>query len=753
MHLRYLTLLVASSVAVTTLAQTAKNDLNSSSLRQLPSTTVHPMTSGLDTHLSPSATNEEESRISLTSLFLSRQKSPFENHLHVAETKNIKKLSKELKYQKSARDAYLVAGLDQVADSELLTKEAWKKWALFVIKMNKKQDPVAVVLDAMEQQLTVPRFLKILIKGSDDQNSEKIAKPLLFAKEQKWLWQNYTPLNALKDLEIDKHILSLFSNDLYNFWSTFVQTHHLSEPNGKTEYEWLQEAFPMDNEFLEVLTSDKNARSSNGWEMLVKYVNEQSDPTTFYKQFMHSRSVLRIYFTKNPLPAPQQTKLMELTDPDGDFGIEHLKSWRNFKKTITLPKPDKILPALETSDLVWRIWFHYVTSIMIKYPTIAPVTNTVAALISNDITLIRTFVDALIERSFGPSKVFMMVQHSKANDAERVENVWKEFLNKYQEKKPTIIKKLQDFIKLSSKHSITEKDIEDMRAIVDFWAKSQANPEVELESLIFTADATRVLDHWVDCIDYFLNMMPVEKMVSQSKPTDVYLNMLRMLIVIRDLGHFSSRNTLKKHELIWTKHFKSAESIFTVLKLDDACKKKLMLAKEEMSKAQSNHQMKLVKQLQKPPMVRAGPHVSSPRLSQHGNPGPRSSSKSPSVLDSNIGIYYYQAMSQLLENPLLHFYRECELELNNVHHTHTTLFDTLLDVFEGKDLVEMIIAMDQYSKTVEVENLKNQMFNYFMTQRITSAQIAFEQEADLTLLVAYRDYCSKKTTKPPPRSI
>ncbi|CEG44549.1 uncharacterized protein PHALS_00904 [Plasmopara halstedii] len=151
MHLRYLTLLVASSVAVTTVAQIAKNEFMSNS-------TFDPnesMTHDLDT---PAPLNEEKSLAPIKKFFGYDDRPPSEFYLllQVAQKDtNVKKRLGVLKKQKSLKDAYALIDVD---DSEFLTNDNWKKWALLAAKKNKKMEPAGAVDSIIQIRNESPSF-------------------------------------------------------------------------------------------------------------------------------------------------------------------------------------------------------------------------------------------------------------------------------------------------------------------------------------------------------------------------------------------------------------------------------------------------------------------------------------------------------------------------------------------------------------------------------------------------------------------
>ncbi|CEG47364.1 uncharacterized protein PHALS_04246 [Plasmopara halstedii] len=105
------------------------------------------MTHDLDT---PAPLNEEKSLTTFKKFFGYDDKPPSEFYmlLQVAPKDTIVKkrlgvLKKIINVKKDA-DAWL-----DVDDSELLTNDNWKKWALLAAKKNKKMEPAGAVVKAM----------------------------------------------------------------------------------------------------------------------------------------------------------------------------------------------------------------------------------------------------------------------------------------------------------------------------------------------------------------------------------------------------------------------------------------------------------------------------------------------------------------------------------------------------------------------------------------------------------------------------
>ncbi|KAL7690510.1 hypothetical protein Plhal304r1_c012g0047451 [Plasmopara halstedii] len=665
MHLRYLTLLVASSVAVTTVAQIAKNEFMSNS-------TFDPnesMTHDLDT---PAPLNEEKSLAPIKKFFGYDDRPPSEFYLllQVAQKDtNVKKRLGVLKKQKSLKDAYALIDVD---DSEFLTNDNWKKWALLAAKKNKKMEPAGAVVKAMNEEMNNERFVRILVKGLDNPDSKRIAQFLINAQIQQWLELKWMPDKVSIELGIGQNLHNLFDYDLYPIWLRFAQIYEkLMSEKQRTELKWVRGLLQTESDLLEVLTSPSNVRNTKGKALLTQFMNEQKDPVRAFDMFMHSRSGLRAFFTQNnkKLSKDLQQKMMRLTDPSSRMTQNSLAKWREFKQNIDLPESKNVLTMLETHDIIRQSWIFYIKSIMLEMPTKSPVTETIEVLASTDMRSLEEFVNIWCVRSVEPSKVYTIVLEFQNAEASQV--VWELFVHEYIETNQFSIPPLiKTFKSLSAQHSSESNNFEKMREIVDQWANSELPPKQAFRALLLDADATRLLNRWLECMVHSFTSLTSKSgfesttsMLHESfkNPSAhrAYLKMLSMFILCRD----RQSNIVNAEEAKWISNPMSFSTIFRLLQLDTATNE--LLAKAEKMLIARQHGQTLKSDL--------------------------------SVLDEEIATLQYKASAELLNNPLLSFYFDLERKL----YRKNTLSETLLHVFGEKKLKDMVKAAKENSSLLK----------------------------------------------------
>lgn len=740
MHLRYVPLLVATSVAITSFAESASNVSIS---HPPPDVSAFKgdrdtATKGLDTHLSPakSATHLPPETTTLTfdqEYFNAssvadeiRMNSPVSSKLYKIlhddvnlVTRTGPTLQRQLWKLANISPEKLFDNLHLYVkpDETIFENTVWKNWAIYVCKKEKRNiDSASAVVQAMSREIGEKKLVTILEKGIENPPTHEIAVLLKEANEKLWL-DHREPTDVFRGLKLDEHAEDLFSNVLYPTWSNFVRAYGTEHKKiDSTDLLYLKQIFDHDNDLLTVLTSAKNMNNGKGREVLNQFIHEQSDSTTFFVSLMHSRKGLRVYFTKHKLHGEKlQDEIVTLTDPMSDISIDSLRKLRNFMSK-GYPNPEDVLRALPDDDPILTTWLSFMKISTVNMPVTGPEIKTIKMLSSKDIKdpnsrlILYSFVKVWVNKSVKPSKVYKLVLYDEGQEAKKLQDVWKTFIDAYKLKAKFLLpnkspptfsgihevanvegnehetpREIKTFMKLSAKAlDCTPDELATMRSIVWNWAQEQEQPEQVLKTLLLDAHATRLLDHWVGYISEFLKPMKhvrLDETMSLPSKDLMYSKMLRMLSAGSDLGHPPSRKIMNKHLNKWAESGMSPQDLFAMLELANASKQQLLRAKKLLN-------------------FRAGKASKSVRMRSNGSPkleSPPSAKASPTVRDDQVATLIDKAFLELLDNPLLPIYLDFMNRYNERHMTSGTLLTTLQAAFEKDDVANLLNAAKKHS--------------------------------------------------------